>query len=161
MAIQEKYEEATIILKEGSNREQMFMVISGTVGLYVNYGKPNEYLLGLCNKGTIFGEMCILCHTPSMYTAVAETDTVTANFSEHELDFFIKSYPDRAIGIMRSISRMNNILSVNLKMVLTESQKEPAFLDILSDALNNIYSNSDSINEENELRGHWHYIGKK
>lgn len=135
MAMQKEYQEDTIIITEKGVSRQMYMVLSGSVALYVNYGKDGEYLLGLCNKGTVFGEMGVLCHAPSTYTAVAVTEVIVAVFSEFELGYFIKTYPEKAIGIMRSTARLNSVLSLNLKMMIEDSQSEKQLLNMLSDAM--------------------------
>lgn len=121
--MQEKYKEDTVILREGEEGKYMFLVIEGNVALYINYQKENEYLLGMCNKGNVFGEMGILCHDLSMYTAVAVNDVKAVKIAEEELGSFIKKYPEQAIGIMRSTARMNKVLNVNLKMLMEESQQ--------------------------------------
>lgn len=154
MAMQNKYEEDTIILREKGVNNQMYMVTSGTVALYVNYGKEEEYLLGLCNKGTVFGEMGILCHSPSIYTAVAVTDVVAATFSEHELDYFIKTYPDKALGIMRSTARLNSVFSLNIKMMMEDHKKDVELLKMYSDAMN---ANDIQDEYDDSMDGIWHY----
>lgn len=123
MGMQEKISEGTVIINENSVNKYMYLVIKGTVALYVNYKKPDEYLLGLCNKGKVFGEMGLLCHGESYYTAVAETDVTVALFSEFELEHFIKGYPTQALGMMRAVARMNQVLNVNLKMIMEENKQ--------------------------------------
>lgn len=124
MGMQETIAEDTVILREKVQNKYMYMVTQGTVALYMNYGTPEEYLLGLCNKGKAFGELGLLCHDESMYTAVAVTDVTLVRFSEFELDSFVKGYPEQALGIMRSIARINKILNLNLKMTLTEAHQK-------------------------------------
>lgn len=162
MAMQEKYKKDAIILMENGVNRQMYMVLSGTVALYMNYGKADEYLIGLCNKGTVFGEVGILCHRPSVYTAVAETDVCAATFSEYELGEFVREYPDQAIGIMRSAARINSVLSLNLKMMVEDSKQEEIILKSLSEALK--ANESDSDEEENvddHNIGKWQYFDSK
>lgn len=149
MAMQERYEEDSVIILEKGVNELMYMVISGTVALYVNYGKKDEYLLGLCNKGSVFGQMGLLCHAKSMYTAVAETNVEVATFSEFELDHFIKTYPDKALGIMRNTARLNQVLSVNLSMMIEEHKLDSKMLDMYKDAM------MDKIDDD--PNGQWYF----
>lgn len=163
MAIQEKYKMGTIILMEKGISRQMYMVTSGSVGLYMNYGKKDEYLIGLCNKGTVFGEMGILCHKESIYTAVAETDVTAVTFSEHELDEFVREYPEKTIGIMKSTARINSILSLNLKMMVEDSKQEEMILKSLSEALKTSESDDNDYEEieDDHNKGKWQYFGSE
>lgn len=135
MGMQHNYPEGTIIINEKGMHQLMYVVLKGTIALYINYKQEDEYLLGLCTKGTTFGELGILCHSPSMYTAVAESDAIVVTFSESELGTFIERYPSQALGVMRNTARINKILSLNLKMALNDSQKELDMIKSMSVAL--------------------------
>lgn len=124
MGMQKTYAEDSLIIMENTINKYIFMVLEGSVALYMNYKKPDEYLLGLCNKGNAFGEVGVLCHEESIYTAVAATDTVVAVFSEAELGSFVRGHPDQVIGIMKMMARINRILNLNLRMVI-EDNKSP------------------------------------
>lgn len=135
MGMQETYEEDEIILKEKSEDRFMYLVLEGSVALYMNYRKKDEYLLGVCNKGNTFGEMGLLCHEENMYTAVAFSKATVAMFSEFELGSFIRGYPDQALGLMSNIARMNKVLNINLKMVLEDNQQLELYKKMYSEIM--------------------------
>ena len=112
--------EDSVIIKEGGIHTFMYMVIKGNVVLYMNYGKEDEYVLGAVSKGMTFGEIGLLMHEPSLYTAVSFSDVELARFSEFELGTFIKGYPEQALGIMRSIARINSMLNMNCQLLAEE-----------------------------------------
>jgi len=122
MGMQREYKEDAIIIMEKTINKHLYMVLDGTVALYINYKKPDEYFLGLCSKGNAFGEIGVLCHEESIYTAVAVTDVQLALFSENEIDSFVKGYPEQAIGVMRLMARINKLLDLNLRMVVEEQK---------------------------------------
>jgi len=115
-----KYNENDIILKEGKIDTKMYVVLKGTVVLYMNYGKDNEYVLGACGVGKVFGEMGLLCKEESMYTAVAFTDAEVMRFGRDNLEHFFTCYPKNAIGMMEKIARCNSLLKMNLDLAIDE-----------------------------------------
>lgn len=122
MGLQLDYKEDDVILTEKSPSRLMYLILEGSVALYTNYGTSDEYLYGLLSKGKTFGEIGLLNHEESIYTAVAISPVKVAVFSENELGSFIRGYPDYALGVMRSIAKMNQIFRINLKMVTEENK---------------------------------------
>lgn len=120
MAIKTTYKEDDIIITEGSTNKYIYMVLSGSVTLYMNYGKSDEYVIGICGPNKVFGEISALTEDESLYTAVPFTDTVVMVFSTRELDAFLHSYPDQTLSIIKSITRCNKLLSANCKQLLNE-----------------------------------------
>lgn len=109
-----------IILREGEKNTNMFVVLEGSVILYVNYRKADEYVLGARGKGKIFGEMSMFAEDESMYTAVAFTDCKIAWFQADNIEQFLVSYPKSASEIIRSIAKNNTLLRKNFSMLLEE-----------------------------------------
>ena len=81
-----KYAEDSVIISEGEKIDKMFKVISGGVAIYLNYGKENEYLVGVLTEKRHFGEEGLLSDKPSIFTAIAfkETHLMTIGASEFE-----------------------------------------------------------------------------
>ena len=135
MGLQLEYKEDDVILTEKSASRFMYLILEGSVALYANYGTSSEYLYGLLGKGKTFGETGILNHEESIYTVVAISPVKVAVFSENELGSFIRGYPDHALGVMRSIARMNQIFRVNLKMVMEENKDYSRYRTLYEDAI--------------------------
>lgn len=157
MAMQETLAENTVIIKEKKENDMMYMVLSGTVALYINYRKDDEYLLGLCSKGTVFGEMGLLCHEPSMYTAVSLSEVKVASFTEAELEQFVITYPGQTLGIMRSTARMNKVLTLNLKMLMEDNKEEARLVKMLSEAM----KDDNDVSTDTSSAATWHSTRKK
>lgn len=153
MGLQLDYEEDDVILTEKSTSRVMYLILEGSVALYTDYGTSKEYLYGLLGKGKTFGEMGLLNHEESIYTVVAISPVKVAVFSENELGSFIRSYPDYALGVMRSIAKMNQIFRVNLKMVMEENKDYAKYRKLYDDA---IKQSTDSNSDESAK---WRYTG--
>lgn len=117
-----EFDEGAIIMREGSVDLQMYIVVEGVVSLHINYGKPDERVIGVCSSNKLFGEMGLLAGAPSPYTAVAFSKVKLAYFMKNNLKSFIKGYPDYAIKILYNIAKLSQILSENLHLSLQEIQ---------------------------------------
>ena len=116
----QKFQEDSIILREGELRDEMYKIVSGKVAVYINYGKENEYLLGILGEQQCFGELGILCRQPSMYTVVAVYDVLAMRISLDEFSGFLKNNNKNAINIIRNLSWCMVNLKGNLDLVLDE-----------------------------------------
>lgn len=135
MGMQMDYKEDDIILKEKAESRFMYLILQGEVALYSGYQTKEEYLFGLVGKGKTFGEIGLLNHENSIYTAVAVTNVKVAVFSEFELGSFIRNYPDQALGVMRSVARMNKVFKMNLKMVMEENKDYAKYKEVYLEAM--------------------------
>ena len=116
----QKFQEDSIILREGELRDEMYKIVSGKVAVYINYGKENEYLLGILGEQQCFGELGILCRQPSMYTVVAVYDVLAMRISLDEFSGFLKNNNKNAINVIRNLSWCMINLKGNLDLVLDE-----------------------------------------
>ncbi len=151
MGLQLDFKEDDIILKEKVLSPYMYLIIKGSVALYSGYGTSEEYLYGILSKGKTFGEIGLLTHEESIYSAVAISDVKVAVFSENELGTFIKAYPDNAIGIMRSIAKMNQLFRTNLKMLEEENLDHVRYKELYDEAVKQL----SGVDDEAEAK--WRY----
>ncbi len=116
----QKFPEDSIILREGELRDDMYKIVSGKAAVYLNYGKENEYLLGILGEQQCFGELGLLCRQPSMYTVVAVYDVLIMRINLDEFGDFLKNNNKNAIDIIRNLSWCMVNLKGNLDLVLEE-----------------------------------------
>lgn len=114
-----RFREDEIILRQGGLEREMYKIISGKAAVYFNFGKPDEYLVGILSEQRCFGELSLLCSKPSIYTVVAFGDVLVLRITEENFSEFIKQNPKNAIDIMKNLANTIATLSMNLNM-LTE-----------------------------------------
>jgi CRP-like cAMP-binding protein len=119
----QQFKEETVILREGELNKEMYKIISGKVAVYINYGKENECLVGILSEQKCFGELGLLCKTPSMYTLVAVYDVLIRRIPEEEFVEFLRNNFYNGINIMESLAKEVKILKCNLDMVMEEMEK--------------------------------------
>ena len=159
----DEFEENQIIIREGEMNDKMFVVLDGAVALYMNYGKENEYVLGVRGKDKIFGDMSMLAEEKSMYTAVAISDVKVAWFQLNNLDDFLSGYPGSATKFLKNIARNNSLIRKNFMMLMDELDEVSDILLNKETVVKDVAKMSALSLYEKEIgyeKGHFHYIDK-
>ena len=100
------FNKGEIIFRQGDFADGMFDILSGSVGVYVNYGTKYETQLTTLGAGQFFGEMGLIEVCPRGATAVAMEDgTQLREIGETEFADFFTNQPGRLLQIMRQLSR--------------------------------------------------------
>ena len=93
MLLVEKFKEGTIIFKEGDNDKAMFIILDGSVQLYVTRN-GKEVNLNVIHKNDFFGEIEMYSNKPRGVSAKAITDVRLAILKNRmQLDQFIGQNP--------------------------------------------------------------------
>ena len=116
----QSFPEDSVIIREGEVRNEMYKIVSGKAAVYINYGKKNEYLLGILSEQQCFGELGILCCQPSVYTVVAVYDVLVMRIGGNEFDTFLQNNTRNALDMIKNLSRLVMNLKGNLDLVLDE-----------------------------------------
>ncbi|MGE4583672.1 MAG: Crp/Fnr family transcriptional regulator [Sphaerochaeta sp.] len=96
----------TIIYEQGTPCSTMFLLRSGTVGLYLNYHTPQQFqLFEISKSGSSLGEMGLFDHEPRNATAVALSDCVLVEISQENFPAFIEAHPQETRQIILDLSQ--------------------------------------------------------
>ena len=96
----------TIIYEQGQPCTTMFVLQSGTIGLYLNWATPTQFqLLEISKVGTMFGEMGLFEKDPRNATAIALTDCMLLEISSESFPRFVQEHPDQTINIILDLSQ--------------------------------------------------------
>ncbi len=137
-----------VIVRQGESAGYMYDIRSGKVGVFVNYGAPDEKKLTELSAGAFFGEMGMVDKAPRSASAVAlADDTVVCEIGEDDLAEFFRQDPERLLAILRSMSgRLRGLTADYLKACQTVS--ELAGAGELSDELRERVARYARISEE-------------
>ena len=81
------YGKGQTIFHEGMLGSNLFIVLSGEVGLY-----NKDKLIALCKVGDAFGEMSVLNHRPRTATAAAQTDVKLFTLDESQMNSILEKH---------------------------------------------------------------------
>ena len=82
-----EYKRGSVTFREGDPGNCMYEIPSGSVGVYRDYGGPNETEIAKLYSGKVFGEMGLLEHMPRSATVVVLEDKTDVTRITEE-DFF-------------------------------------------------------------------------
>ena len=100
------FKKGEIIFHEGDESDSMFSVVSGTVGIYSQYGTPKQKLLTKLGVECFFGEMGLIEDLPRSATAVAlESGTMVCIILPEDFNEYFKTRPAKVLSIMQNMSR--------------------------------------------------------
>lgn len=92
------------IVREGDAGDEMFLLLSGQAGVFVNAVNGLPYKVAELGPGEIFGEMSILDNAPRSATIIALSDLEAFVLGRENFPRFISMKPDIAMNIMSSLS---------------------------------------------------------
>lgn len=96
----------TVIYEQGSPCSTMFLLRSGSVGLFLNYHTPQQFELFVISKpGSSLGEMGLFDKEPRNATAVALSDCVLVEISQQNFPAFIAAHPEETTQIVLDLSQ--------------------------------------------------------
>ncbi|NCC64072.1 MAG: cyclic nucleotide-binding domain-containing protein [Spirochaetia bacterium] len=99
-------EKGTVIYAQGAQCSSMFLLKSGTVGLYLNYHTPKQFqLLEISKPDSSLGEMGLFDNEPRNATAVARTDCVLIEISQENFPAFITDHPQETRQMILDLSQ--------------------------------------------------------
>lgn len=128
------FKENTIIISEGIVSNEMYKIISGKAAMYKNYGKEDEYLIGIISNNSCFGDISMLTQTPNPCTVVTISDTLVMRIKLENFDDFIRTNTKNVIEIMTNMAKQNLMLQKNIEMLfdeITDNIKENKRVDDL------------------------------
>lgn len=109
----------TIFMKEGSDSDELYCILSGLVRIYLLHENGKEITVALRMSGEIIGEMAVLNNKPRSASAEAIQDLHVLFIRKEKLLFLIDTYPSIGFYIL-------TILSDRLREAIN-SQKRTTF----------------------------------
>ena len=86
------YVKDRVIFEEGTYSNTMYIIESGKVGIFKDYGTPNQIKLAELESGA-FGEMGLVADAPRNATAVALEDSELELVARTELNEYFEAFP--------------------------------------------------------------------
>ena len=99
-----KYKKGQIILKEKSFELAIYDVMLGRVGVYMNYGTPEERLVVEIEAGDFLNVISFLETRPRNTTAVALEKTVVKVITHDNFSTFFQENPAKIMSLLEHMS---------------------------------------------------------
>ncbi|MCR5746864.1 MAG: cyclic nucleotide-binding domain-containing protein, partial [Lachnospiraceae bacterium] len=117
-----KFQEGSVILREGETCGVMYKILKGHAEIYLEYGTEKETIVGIIGEQKCFGEFGLLLKKPEIYTVVAYSDLLVMKFTEKNVGEFIKDNRKNVLDMMTNMA--NTIMIMRLQMDLMQDELE-------------------------------------
>ena len=108
------FSKGQIIFREGDEGVYMYQVHGGSVGIYANYGTPEEIKLATLYTNSFFGEMGMIAkETRSATAVIEEDDTMLECIRAEDLQKLFKANPLKVDMILGHLSNRLRRLTVD------------------------------------------------
>lgn len=98
------YRRGAVVFRQGDPGDCMYDIQWGSIGIFYDYGGPNEKKIAELMPTQIFGEMGLLDHAPRSATAVAlEKDTQLAVITESDFYSYFEKNPAKVLMLMQQM----------------------------------------------------------
>ncbi len=99
------YGRGTVLFRQGDPGDCMYCVENGKVGVFDDYGGPNEKKIADLMTNDLFGEMGLLDHAPRSATVVVLDDAaMITTISEDDFNAFFKENPAMILMLAQQMS---------------------------------------------------------
>ena len=102
------------ICYEGQPGEEMYIVLKGTVGVYVSNDVGAQIEVARVEAGDLFGEMAVFDSLPRSASCIALDEVICVAIGKDNLSRLVSSCPDIAIKILENMSGRIRRLNVAL-----------------------------------------------
>lgn len=108
-AKQQDYPESAVVVREGESSNRFFLIGSGSVRVYKNFGQTDQIELATLGPKDFFGEMCILETLPRSATVQAAAPSTLFTISSLAFHKLYQDLPSQhsilILNIARDLSR--------------------------------------------------------
>ena len=97
-----RLEKGNIVFKEGAPADSLYVVLSGSVKIFINDETGKEVILDTKTVGQYFGEM-MLDHRPRSASILTLEDSEFGVISREDFKTFLRKYPDAAEKVILNL----------------------------------------------------------
>ena len=103
--MERNYKNGDLIFRQGETGSCMYVIQSGKVGIYLNYGESQQTKLTELSSGQFLGEMGLLDKLPRSATAVSlSEDTVLEEIDEENFERSFSENPAKMLSLLQQMS---------------------------------------------------------
>lgn len=119
-----EYNKGDIIFEKGDYEPFMYDIYSGKVGIYSDFGTPDQKLLAELGESDFLGEMALIEDAPRSATAVAlEPNTRLKTVDAETFDDYFRERPAKVLMLMQQMSARLRQVSKDYMEICRNAEK--------------------------------------
>jgi CRP-like cAMP-binding protein len=112
-----------VLFSKGDIGRTLYIIDSGLVKIVTHDARGEELILNQCGPGEAIGEMSLLEESTRTAGVVAQEPTIVLQLERDAFMEAIRSHPDVALDIMKTLSRRLRFASLYIEQVIDISQR--------------------------------------
>ncbi len=96
----------TVIANQGLDADRLFVILTGKVGIWIDYGMDSADLLTVTEAPNLVGELSVVDELPRSATMVTQTTVTGYTISADDFRKLLKDRGTIALSLMKGISRI-------------------------------------------------------
>ena len=124
------YADGDVVVREGDPGDQMFLLITGTMHVYVER-KGEIITFSRLQAGECFGEMALIEGAPRSATVQAEGESLCLSLSNHDFLQVLQQHPQISLGMMRALSARLRHTNVQVQDYASQLANIPRTLPVV------------------------------
>lgn len=114
-AANKRYAAHTLLTVEGGQSDFLYVILSGSVKIYVSDDEGAEVILAFMGPGDFFGEMALIDNGERCASAMTLEPSQVLSISKTAFRACLTKNPDIAIGLIKTLSGRVRLLNDNVK----------------------------------------------
>lgn len=141
LCVSRRYAKNTVLFMEGDENNQLFVIRSGKVSVFLQGEEGKQLILNYMSEGEYFGELSLIDSQPRSASIMTVTDCEFLTLSREKFQEFVAKSPELSMKLMQELTgRIRK---------LTQSVKDLALLDVYGRVAHTLEKMCD---EENAIR---------
>jgi CRP/FNR family transcriptional regulator, cyclic AMP receptor protein len=136
LCVSRRYAKNTVLFMEGDENNQLFVVRSGKVSVFLQGEEGKQLILNYMSEGEYFGELSLIDSQPRSASIMTVTDCEFLTLSREKFQEFVFRSPELCIVLMQE-------LTARIRQ-LTQSVKDLALLDVYGRVAHTLEKMSDA-----------------
>lgn len=112
--------EGDVLVREGTTNSNLYVIVSGVLGVVKNTGTPDAMTLHTLSAGDYVDELGFMDDTPYYASKVALGPARVIGLDRSRLEAFLPTHPEIVYRVMRSIVRVTHQIQRRLAMQQSE-----------------------------------------
>ena len=142
--VKRTFQKNTVVINEGDEANSLFIIIEGTVKVFLSNEEGREIIINTQGPGDHFGELALLDDEPRSASVMTLSKSSIGVISKADFQSVLSKHPELAIKLLTEMTRRVRLLSDNIKTL--------ALMDVYGRVAKTLLSLAEQVGEVMVIR---------
>ena len=114
-AVVKTYPRNAVLINEGDESDSLYVILSGTVKVFLSDAEGKEIILNTQGVGEYFGELALMDDAPRSASVMTLEDCKLSIICKKDFEEFLTNHPQVAIRVIKGLTGRLRTLTANVK----------------------------------------------